>query len=207
MLCEFHLCLIYGLAPFSCKISILNNGIKSGFFLNLGVTARELCYYFFAPDVRMEWETTLEQATVLEKVADDTLIFLQLHKRVWPSAQRDALFWSHMRCIRSDKQSQTWIVCNQSTKHPNGPENQGGCLRVDLTVCFVCDTTVDPPYTWENASRDHLTTKITYCSVVNPGGWAPASVLRAVYKREYPRFLKRFTQYVDEKCRSKKIDW
>lgn len=172
-----------------------------------GVTARELCYYFFAPDVRMEWETTLEQATVLEKVADDTLIFLQLHKRVWPSAQRDALFWSHMRCIRSDKQSQTWIVCNQSTKHPNGPENQGGCLRVDLTVCFVCDTTVDPPYTWENASRDHLTTKITYCSVVNPGGWAPASVLRAVYKREYPRFLKRFTQYVDEKCRSKKIDW
>ena len=205
--CEFHLSLLYGLAPFSCKISILNNGVKNDFFLNLGVTARELCYYFFAPDVRMEWETTLEQATVLEKVADDTLIFLQLHKRVWPSAQRDALFWSHMRCIRSDKQSQTWIVCNQSTKHPNGPENQGGCLRVDLTVCFVCDTTVDPPYTWENASRDHLTTKITYCSVVNPGGWAPASVLRAVYKREYPRFLKRFTQYVDEKCRSKKIDW
>ena len=31
--------------------------------------------------------------------------------------------------------------------------------------------------------------RITYCSVVNPGGWAPASVLRTVYKREYPRFL------------------
>ena len=78
---------------------------------------------------------------------------------------------------------------------------------MELTVCFVCDTTVDPPYTWENASRDNLTTKITYCSVVNPGGWAPASVLRAVYKREYPRFLKRFTHYVDEKCRGKNIDW
>ena len=39
------------------------------------------------------------------------------------------------------------------------------------------------------------------------GGWAPASVLRAVYKREYPRFLKRFTQYVDEKCKSKPIQW
>lgn len=129
-----------------------------------GVTARELCYYFFAPEVRMEWETTLEQATVLEKVAEDTLIFLQLHKRVWPAAQRDALFWSHMRCISSDERSQTWIVCNQSTKHPNAPENQGSCLRVDLTVCFVCDTTVEAPYTWDNAARQHLTTKITYCS-------------------------------------------
>lgn len=34
---------------------------------------------------------------------------------------------------------------------------------------------------------------------VNPGGWAPASVLRAVAKREYPKFLKRFTSYVQEK--------
>merc|ERR1719510_1398669 len=115
-----------------------------------GVTARELCYYFFAPEVRMEWGTTLEQATVLEKVANDTLIFLQLHKRVWPAAQRDALFWSHMRCIKADTNSQTWIVCNQSTKHPDAPENQGSCLRVDLTVCFVCDTTIEPPYTQEN---------------------------------------------------------
>ena len=35
---------------------------------------------------------------------------------------------------------------------------------------------------------DLLSPRITYCSVVNPGGWAPASVLRTVYKREYPRF-------------------
>ena len=61
----------------------------------------------------MEWETTLEQATVLEKIAEDTLVFLQLHKRVWPSAQRDALFWSHSRCVKSENHSQTWIVCNQ----------------------------------------------------------------------------------------------
>lgn len=37
---------------------------------------------------------------------------------------------------------------------------------------------------------------------VNPGGWAPASVLRAVYKREYPKFLKRFTAYVIEKTKN-----
>ena len=172
-----------------------------------GVTARELCYYFFAPEVRMEWEPSVEQATVVEKVADDTLIFLQLHKRIWPAAQRDSLFWSHMRCISSSPQSETWIVCNQSTKHPDAPQNEGSCLRVDLTVCFVCDTQVQAPFTWDTARREHLTTKITYCSVVNPGGWAPASVLRAVYKREYPRFLKRFTKYVDDKCCTKPILW
>lgn len=42
-------------------------------------------------------------------------------------------------------------------------------------------------------------------SAVNPGGWAPASVLRAVYKREYPRFLKKFTQYVKDKVKNKPI--
>jgi hypothetical protein len=34
---------------------------------------------------------------------------------------------------------------------------------------------------------------------VNPGGWVPANALRTVYKREYPKFLKRFTQYVTDK--------
>lgn len=42
-------------------------------------------------------------------------------------------------------------------------------------------------------------------SAVNPGGWAPASVLRAVAKREYPKFLKRFTSYVQEKTADKPI--
>lgn len=40
---------------------------------------------------------------------------------------------------------------------------------------------------------------------VNPGGWAPASVLRAVYKREYPKFLKRFTSYVINQTQQKPI--
>ncbi len=56
-------------------------------------------------------------------------------------------------------------------------------------------------------SRDDLSCRITYCSVVNPGGWAPASALRTVYKREYPRFLKRFTAYVIDKSRGKPIMW
>lgn len=50
-----------------------------------------------------------------------------------------------------------------------------------------------------------LTAFIFLCLTVNPGGWAPASVLRAVAKREYPKFLKRFTSYVQEKTAGKPI--
>jgi collagen type IV alpha-3-binding protein len=46
---------------------------------------------------------------------------------------------------------------------------------------------------------------IFFYFAVNPGGWAPASVLRAVAKREYPKFLKRFTSYVQEKTSGKPI--
>lgn len=46
---------------------------------------------------------------------------------------------------------------------------------------------------------------ILFFFTVNPGGWAPASVLRAVYKREYPKFLKRFTAYVIDQCKEKPI--
>jgi collagen type IV alpha-3-binding protein len=95
----------------------------------------------------------------------------------------------------------------------------------------VCQTIIEPPKNGAEITRDNLTCRITYCSVgknsisqnselnawlnvypsfrfsisVNPGGWAPAAVLRAVYKREYPKFLKRFTQYVIDKCKDKPI--
>uniref|UniRef100_A0A0P4WVJ1 Ceramide transfer protein n=1 Tax=Scylla olivacea TaxID=85551 RepID=A0A0P4WVJ1_SCYOL len=177
-----------------------------------GATAHEMVHHFWSPDVRFEWDTSIEQMTVLDRISEDTLIFLQLHKRVWPTAQRDALFWSHIRKIPPSDPANgdaydTWIVCNQSTDHPDAPKDEK-VVRVDLTVCFVCQTFLDPPPAeGEAPTRDNLLTKITYCSVVNPGGWAPASVLRAVYKREYPKFLKRFTQYVVDKCAAQPISF
>ena len=59
--------------------------------------------------------------TVVEKIADDTLVFLQVHKRIWPASQRDALFWSHMRQVpdQNDQDGHDiWIVCNNSTEIP-----------------------------------------------------------------------------------------
>jgi len=175
------------------------------------VTARELCHYFFSPAVRTEWEHTIDSMSVLEEISPTSLIFQQVHKRVWPTAQRDAVFWSHMRSVEvtvSEAEQgivDSWIVCNKSCEHPAAPLGQGGCLRVDLTVCFLCQTVVRPG--GSKNKRQDLSCRITYCSVVNPGGWAPATVLRAVYKREYPRFLKRFTQYVIDKTKTREILW
>lgn len=88
-----------------------------------GITGHELCHYFWDPSVRMEWEGTLDTTNTLDAISDDTVITHQVHKRVWPTTQRDALFWSHIRHIPSkDKNSpDMWIVCNYSTEHDSTP--------------------------------------------------------------------------------------
>ncbi|XP_017779618.1 PREDICTED: collagen type IV alpha-3-binding protein, partial [Nicrophorus vespilloides] len=173
-----------------------------------GITGHELCHYFFKPEYRYDWETTLENMQVLETISDDTLLFFQTHKRIWPASQRDTLFWSHMRRLPNDQDRDgpdIWAVVNNSTDLASYPPNTGKCVRIFLTVCLLCQTRIDPPKDGAPISRDNITCKITYCSVVNPGGWAPASVLRAVYKREYPKFLKRFTAFVTNKTKDKPI--
>lgn len=67
---------------------------------------------------------TVEQMTVIETIAEDTLVFLQVHKRIWPASQRDSLFWSHMRQVpdHNDRDGHDiWIVCNHSTENPDFP--------------------------------------------------------------------------------------
>ncbi|XP_028167547.1 collagen type IV alpha-3-binding protein isoform X1 [Ostrinia furnacalis] len=163
-----------------------------------GVSAREMCHYFFNPRYRYEWETTLETMTIVEEMSSDALVFHQTFKRIWPASQRDALFWSHVRA--ADRA--TYAVTNHSTTNAEYPANSGACIRLFVTVCLACRSS------WpagEAPSRENITTSIAYCSTVNPGGWAPAGVLRAVYKREYPKFLKRFTSYVSEQCRGKPL--
>ena len=51
-------------------------------------------------------------------------------------------------------------------------------------------------YKYINVKRDFIfQAEILYFSV-NPGGWAPASAIRQVAKREYPKFLRKFSTYV-----------
>ncbi|XP_006626775.1 ceramide transfer protein isoform X2 [Lepisosteus oculatus] len=171
-----------------------------------GVTGHEVCHYFWNVEVRNDWETTIENFNVVETLSDNAIIVYQTHKRVWPASQRDVLYLSAIRKIIANNENDpdTWIVCNFSVDHNNVPLTNR-CVRAKINIAMICQTLVSPPEGDKEISRDNILCKITYVANVNPGGWAPASVLRAVAKREYPKFLKRFTSYVQEKTAGKPI--
>uniref|UniRef100_A0A7N8YGQ8 Ceramide transfer protein n=1 Tax=Mastacembelus armatus TaxID=205130 RepID=A0A7N8YGQ8_9TELE len=171
-----------------------------------GVTGHEVCHYFWDTTYRNDWETTIENFNVVETLSENAAIVYQLHKRVWPASQRDVLYLSSMRKILASNENDpdTWLVCNFSVDHDDAqPTNK--CVRAKINIAMICQTLVSPPEGNKEISRDNILCKITYVANVNPGGWAPASVLRAVAKREYPKFLKRFTSYVQEKTAGKPI--
>uniref|UniRef100_A0A674MBH9 Ceramide transporter 1 n=1 Tax=Takifugu rubripes TaxID=31033 RepID=A0A674MBH9_TAKRU len=118
----------------------------------------------------------------------------------------DVLYLSAMRKILANNENDpdTWLVCNFSVDHDNA-QPSSRCVRAKINIAMICQTLVSPPEGDKEISRDNILCKITYVANVNPGGWAPASVLRAVAKREYPKFLKRFTSYVQEKTADKPI--
>lgn len=171
-----------------------------------GVTGHEVCHYFWDTAFRNDWETTVENFSVVETLSDKAMIIYQTHKRVWPASQRDILYLSVIRKILSTNENEpdTWIVCNFSVDHDRYPPTSR-CIRAKINVAMICQTLVSPPEGNKEISRDNILCKITYVANVNPGGWAPASVLRAVAKREYPKFLKRFTSYVQDKTSDKAI--
>uniref|UniRef100_A0A8C6SUU5 Ceramide transfer protein n=1 Tax=Neogobius melanostomus TaxID=47308 RepID=A0A8C6SUU5_9GOBI len=165
-----------------------------------GVTGHEVCHYFWDTAYRNDWETTIENFNVVETLSSNAVIIYQTHKRVWPASQRDVLYLSSMRKILANNENDpdTWLVCNFSVDHDDA-QTTSRCVRAKINIAIICQTLVSPPEGDKEISRDNITCKITYVANVNPGGWAPASVLRAVAKREYPKFLKRFTSYVQEK--------
>jgi len=180
-----------------------------------GVTAREMCHYFFDPTTRFDWEVTLEVYNTVKQLADDTCISHQIHKRVWPATQRDCVFLSHMRPLEPslpdlpesgslDFPGHPWLVTNFSVDEPQVP--LGSRIRAKVHVSFLCHTQlIRPVNPGDPITRDNLQCKIVYQSYLNPGGWVPASVARAIAKREYPRFVKRFCQYVIDQTKEKPI--
>ncbi|KAJ8029896.1 Collagen type IV alpha-3-binding protein [Holothuria leucospilota] len=174
-----------------------------------GVSAYEMCFTFWDVKVRMEWDLVLDSSVTLEIVSPDTVISHQVMRRVWPSVQRDTCFASHIRKLdlssRGASSLNSWITSNFSVDHPKA--NVGKCIRAKLNVSMLCETFLDPPdINPEEATRDNLVCKVYYISHVNPGGWAPASVLRTVYKREYPKFLRRFSSYVQDRYKKEPVN-
>ncbi|CAH8429275.1 unnamed protein product [Schistosoma rodhaini] len=256
-----------------------------------GVTAREMCTYFWDVRYRMEWEFTVDHPpAVLEVCGDDTVVTHQVYKRVWPTTQRDSLFWSHIcpvnpvqtnispklthrSSISSDSQhdihqnkvhqrsasmgtsltskessySQSpdysckessnpskpssnhnnsnildgWMVVNMSTNYLSDkiPPSSSPTIRLGLEVVLYCQTEVTSSSSSSSSSetsvtssssndlsklsRNQLCTRLIYMANINPGGWVPASGLRSLAQREYPRFLKRFSTYVKEQTHNK----
>ncbi|CAD5111456.1 DgyrCDS767 [Dimorphilus gyrociliatus] len=172
-----------------------------------GVTGHEMCHVFWDPSVRMEWETTLEDSKVVEWLSKDTLISFQLHKRMWPSSQRDSLFWTtiqHYHDTENDDGPEYWVVVNKTTEHVEDPKNSKW-IRIRFNVSLICETVVKPPVDGKQLTRDNVSCKVQYAANINPGGWAPASVVRALSKREIPKFLRTFTKYVQEKTKNEPI--
>lgn len=171
-----------------------------------GVTGHEVCHYFWDTAFRNDWETTIESFQVVETLSDKAVIIHQTHKRVWPASQRDVLYVSVIHKILSPNENDpdTWLVCNFSVDH-DGYSPSTRCIRAKINVAMICQTLISPPEGDKEITRDNILCKITYVANVNPGGWAPASVLRAIAKREYPKFLKRFTSYVQEKTSGEAI--
>ncbi len=92
----------------------------------LGVTAREVVNHFFDKDIKLSWDGTLETVDVVETLSEDTLILHHLHKRIWPSTQRETLYCTHMCTLTGvptpeNMVGHTWMICNFSIDHDKVP--------------------------------------------------------------------------------------
>jgi collagen type IV alpha-3-binding protein len=111
---------------------------------------------------------------MIEALSDDTLIFHQVVKKVWPAAQRDSLFWSHIRSVnRNDPENPfpDWIVVNYSTEHELAPLKDP-LIRATANIAMTCSTIIADKSKLKDPStltRDDLICKINYVSHVNPG--------------------------------------
>lgn len=173
------------------------------------ITAKEICTRFWDTEVRLEWELTIETCRVCEVLSDRDVVLYQTHKRVWPAAQRDVCYVSGLREIRLDKIAykepelerfgelkNCWLVINYSVDHQSA-KLAPGMVRATVDVAMICRTYVR--HGVKNPKRSDIKTSIVYTATINPGGWVPKKALRTVYRREYPRFLRTFTQYVAKK--------
>ncbi|EDQ88914.1 uncharacterized protein MONBRDRAFT_32502 [Monosiga brevicollis MX1] len=153
-----------------------------------GISGRELAEYFFNTDYKTEWEHTIESFRVLEFLDQHTNVTHMIHKRVWPSAQRDSCFVSHFCHINEHR----WAVLNYSVDHDMAPQDK--FVRLTCAMFLLCDTDIQSRDTPQ--SRKDVGCRITYVASINPGGWAPPSVVKAVSQREYPKFLKNLEKHV-----------
>lgn len=142
----------------------------------------------------------LESSRVVERIDDATAVLHYVYKKVWPAAQRDSVIVVHCRRIADDTAADgmAWVTGIFSCEHPASPPNKD-MVRVATQVTLLARTDIlsgGRSAASPDLSRGDVATSLTYTACVNPGGWAPVSVVRAVSKREYPKFLKRLEKFI-----------
>ncbi|CAI4220899.1 unnamed protein product [Auanema sp. JU1783] len=173
-----------------------------------GVTALEYMYHFYDPMFKKTWDHTLTDMSVVENISRDTVVLHQKHKTVWPAAPRESLFVSHIRRVDSMKREgahDLYIVCNKDVDREDVPLGTPSSLRVSLSVSMICETVILGNKKLEDITRNDIQCNIIYVSQVHPGGWLPLAALRRVYKKEYPKFLRTFTEFVVKSVKHQKI--
>jgi len=179
-----------------------------------GVSAHEYINLFFDPAIKKEWDDTLVNLDTVKMLSEDTAIINQVHRRIWPTSQREALFWSQRLNVSdivaqkhngTDRLHSAWMVCNHDTATSNFidvPMASKSNVRVHLTIAMVCQTIISAAASEKplnEITREDIECRIAYVAEVHPGGWVPKIGLRQVYKREYPKFLREFTLYVEKR--------
>ena len=83
------------------------------FYTIEGVTAREFIDMFFRPDIKQEWDDTIESCRLVERLGPDTVVLHQVHRRIWPTSTRESLFWSQRLNVSAHKGTDAqdaWMV-------------------------------------------------------------------------------------------------
>lgn len=88
---------------------------------------------------------------------------------------------SHVRELGDGR----WIVVNESVDHTQA-RSPRSCVRATSSVALMAKTVL--------GADGSCHTEIQYLASVNPGGWAPASVVRALSAKEYPKVLRKLSE-------------
>eukprot|EP00039_Didymoeca_costata_P007341 m.98739 g.98739 ORF g.98739 m.98739 type:complete len:655 (-) comp13645_c2_seq1:2039-4003(-) len=158
-----------------------------------GLTSREIVEYFTNQRYRRDWETVVEKVNVLEKLDHATQVVYSKYKRVWPSAARDLVNVTHYRHLSQD----TWIAVTKSVEHPQYERDTNNTVRLEAKAHVYAKTEYKPGYD-KSPDRAHISSKIFYFAEVNPGGWAPKSIVKAVSIKEFPKALRALRKMATE---------
>ena len=158
-----------------------------------GISAKEVCTYYNALKYRKEWEAVVERCNQVEVIDDLTGIAYAVYKRTWPAQQRELLNICHARNLSDEANPQrddTWIAITLSIPHPSLPEEQSSNVRMNNKSAIKCVTELAPDFNPDKPDRSKIKAVCLYYCEVNPGGWAPKAVVKAVAIKEFPKVLR-----------------